>query len=105
MEHLMPYVGMGLAILGSAIGCGLAAIGGGVGIGHLCAGAMEGMSRQPEIASRLFTTMLISAALIEGIALFAIVICLLGVLFGFGDIDKAVEMIIQAGSAASAAAQ
>ena len=102
MEHLMPYVGMGLAILGSAIGCGLSVIGGGIGIGKLAASAMEGMARQPEMANRLFTTMLISAALIEGIALFAIIICLLGVLFGFGDIDKAVEMILQAASATGA---
>ncbi len=102
MEHLTPYIGLGLAILGSAIGCGLAVIGGGLGIGRLCAGAMEGMARQPEMASRLFTTMLISAALIEGIALFAIVICLLGVLFGFGDIDKSIELIVQAKNMAGA---
>ncbi len=91
-----PYLGLGLAILGSAIGCGLAVIGGGLGIGKLCGSAMEGMARQPEMASRLFTTMLISAALIEGIALFAIVICLLGVLFGFGDIDKVIQTIVDA---------
>ncbi len=92
MEHVMPYIGMGLAILGSAIGCGLSVIGGGIGIGKLAASAMEGMARQPETAGRLFTTMLISAAFIEGFTLFAIVICMLGILFARGEIDTAFEM-------------
>lgn len=94
--ELSPYFGLGLAIFGSAIGCGLSVIGGALGIGRLCSSAMDAMARQPEVAGRLFTTMLISAALIEGIALFAIVVSLLGILFGFGDIEKAIEIIAQA---------
>lgn len=61
----------------AAIGAGLVTIGAGLGIGKLAAGAMEGMARQPEMAPRIQIGMLIAAALIEGIALFCAVICLL----------------------------
>lgn len=59
------------------IGAGLAVIGAGVGIGLLAMSALSGMARQPEIAGKLQTAMLIAAALIEGVALFAVVVCLL----------------------------
>lgn len=61
----------------AAIGAGLVVIGAGIGIGILANGALAGMARQPEFAGKIQTTMLIAAALIEGIALFAAVICLL----------------------------
>jgi F-type H+-transporting ATPase subunit c len=63
--------------LGISIGVGLAAIGGGVGIGLLSASVVDASARQPEMQSKLLTTMFIAAALIEGLALFAIVVCML----------------------------
>ena len=61
----------------SAIGAGLVVIGAGLGIGKLAASAMEGISRQPEATPKIQTNMIIAAALIEGVALFGAVICLL----------------------------
>jgi len=66
-----------LGVMGAGIGVGLVAIGAGLGIGRIGGAAMEGMARQPEVAGRLQTGMLIIAALIEVIALFGAVICLL----------------------------
>ena len=68
----------GLALVGAGIGAGLACVGGGIGIGAIGGRACEATARQPEVAGRIFTTMLISAALIEGFTFFAIVVCLLG---------------------------
>ena len=65
------------AMQGAGIGAGLAAIGAGLGIGRIGAGATEGMARQPEIAGTIQTGALILSALVEGAALFAIVVCLL----------------------------
>ena len=62
----------------AAIGAGLVTIGAGLGIGKLAAAAMEGIARQPEAAGKIQVNMLIAAALIEGVALFCAVICLLG---------------------------
>ncbi len=69
--------GKGLAVMGAGIGAGLAAIGAGMGIGRIGGSAMEGIARQPEAAGKIQTAMLIIAALIEAVALFAAVICLL----------------------------
>ena len=63
--------------LGIGIGAGLAAIGGGIGIGLLSASVVDASARQPEMAGKLLTTMFIAAALIEGLALFALVVCIL----------------------------
>lgn len=65
------------AMLGAGIGAGLTTIGAGIGIGRLAGQAMDGMARQPEMAARIQTGAIIFAALIEGIALFAIVISFL----------------------------
>lgn len=65
------------AMLGAGIGAGLTTIGAGIGIGRLAGQAMDGMARQPEMAGRIQTGAIIFAALIEGIALFAIVISFL----------------------------
>src|ERR687896_181792 len=70
------YQGAG-AMLGAGIGAGLAVIGAGLGIGRVGGSAMEGMARQPEIAGTIQTGALILSALIEGAALFAIVVTLL----------------------------
>ncbi|WP_234735480.1 ATP synthase F0 subunit C [Tellurirhabdus bombi] len=69
--------GAGLIAIGAGLGAGLAAIGAGLGIGKIGGSAMEGIARQPEAAGRIQTAMLIIAALIEAVALFAAVICLL----------------------------
>ena len=59
------------------IGVGLVVIGAGIGIGLIGSKATEGISRQPEAAGNIQTAMIISAALIEGVALFALVIAIL----------------------------
>jgi F-type H+-transporting ATPase subunit c len=65
------------AYLSAGIGAGLVTLGAGLGIGRIAANAMEGIARQPEAAAKIQTAMIISAALIEGIALLCSVICLL----------------------------
>jgi len=66
---------MNLAALAAGIGAGLAVIGAGIGIGRLAASAMEATGRQPEAGGDIRTSMIIAAALIEGVTLFALVIC------------------------------
>lgn len=64
---------MGIA----AIGAGLAVIGAGIGIGKIGGSALEAMARQPELAGKIQTAMLIAAALVEGVALFGVVVAML----------------------------
>lgn len=59
----------------SGLGIGMAIIGAGLGIGMIGKGATEGMARQPENSGNIQTAMIISAALIEGAALFGLIIC------------------------------
>ncbi len=66
-----------LAHLSAGIGAGLAVIGAGYGIGRLADGALQGMARQPEAAGDIRTAMIIAAALIEGVAFFALAICII----------------------------
>ena len=66
-----------IAFMGAGIGAGLAAIGAGRGIGRIGGGAVEAIARQPEAAGDIRSNMIVAAALIEGVAFFAIVICLL----------------------------
>jgi F-type H+-transporting ATPase subunit c len=61
----------------AAIGAGFVTIGAGIGIGMIAASAMEGIARQPEAVNKIQTAMIIAAALIEGVAFFCAVICLL----------------------------
>jgi F-type H+-transporting ATPase subunit c len=68
---------LGLGFLGAGIGAGLVTIGAGLGIGKLAASAMEGSARQPSAAGDIRTSMIIAAALIEGVALFGEAICIL----------------------------
>lgn len=65
------------AIKLGGIGAGLAAIGAGIGIGNIGAHAMDAIARQPEMASNIRINMIIIAALVEGVAFFALVVCLL----------------------------
>lgn len=68
------------ALLGAAIGTGLIVMGAARGIGNIGASAVESIARQPEAGGRIFTSMLLSAALIEGFTLFAVVVTMLIVL-------------------------
>ncbi len=65
------------AYLAAGLGAALTIIGGAFGIGKLASAAMEASGRQPEAAGDIRTSMIIAAALIEGISLFALVICIL----------------------------
>lgn len=75
---LLP--GNGLGWLGGAIGAGLAIIGGAAGIGRIGGSAVESMARQPAAAGQISTAMIITAAMIEGATLFAVVVGMMAVL-------------------------
>ena len=64
----------GFGLIGAGLAAGLAVLGAGLGIGRIGGSATEGMARQPENSARIQTAMIISAALIEGVALFAAVV-------------------------------
>lgn len=61
----------------AAIGAGIAVLGAGWGIGKIGGSAVEGISRQPQATNEIRGAMILAAALIEGVALFALVICIL----------------------------
>ncbi len=63
--------------MGAAIGAGLAAIGAGIGIGNIGGSAMEAIARQPEAIGDIRSNMIVAAALVEGVAFFAVIICAL----------------------------
>jgi len=77
LQESIGNVGIGLAEVGAGIGAGLAAVGAGIGIGRIGAGAMEAIARQPEATGDIRSNMIVSAALIEGVAFFAVIICAL----------------------------
>jgi F-type H+-transporting ATPase subunit c len=64
-----------IGILGATFGAALAVIGAAFGIGKIGKAAMEAIGRQPEVADKVRTSMIIVAALIEGVALFAVAVC------------------------------
>lgn len=68
---------LSLSLIGAGIGAGIVALGAGLGIGKIGSSAMEAIARQPEAGNKVQTAMIIAAALIEGVALFAVLICLL----------------------------
>jgi len=70
-----------IAAVGGGIGAGLAALGAGVGIGKIGGSSVESIARQPEAVDDIRANTLLTAALIEGAALFAIVVCLLTLFF------------------------
>jgi len=74
---LMSILLEGLAQLGAGIGAAIAAVGAGIGIGNIGKAAVESIARQPEASGDIRTSMIIAAALIEGVALFAVVVCVL----------------------------
>ena len=76
MTHLMILLD-GIANAGAAIGAGLAALGAGVGVGQIGKGALESIARQPEVSGDLRSNMILAAALVEGVTLFAVIVGLL----------------------------
>jgi len=77
MFNMMFLVELGWAFLGAGIGAGIAALGAGLGIGRIGGTAVESIARQPAESGKIQTAMLIASAFIEGVALFAVVVCLL----------------------------
>ena len=80
-----PAAGSGITTdgarkLGGAIGAGIAVIGAGIGIGGIGGSAVEAIARQPEAVGPIGTTMIAAAALIEGVALFALIIAIIATL-------------------------
>jgi len=73
--NLLMEAGMGQGLAG--IGAGIAAIGAGIGVGKIGGSALEGMARQPEAVGDMRSNMIVAAALVEGVALFAVIVCLL----------------------------
>ena len=70
---LLESMNQGLA----GLGAGVAAIGAGIGVGRIGGSALEAMARQPEMSGDLRVNMIVAAALVEGVALFAVIVCLL----------------------------
>ena len=73
-EGTQLFGDMGLVALGAGLGAGLITMGAAKGIGHLAGEAFAGMARQPEAGGRIFTSLIIAAALIEGFTFFALVV-------------------------------
>lgn len=69
--------GAALAKIGACIGASIAVIGAGIGIGKIGSSAMEAIARQPESAGDIRSNMIVIAALVEGVALFAVIVCVL----------------------------
>ncbi len=84
---------LGLSLLGPAVGIGLIVLGAGVGIGRIGASSCEGIARQPEAAGTIRMAMIIAAGLIEGIALFGVIICLIGTSGMLEIVKTAVEKL------------
>lgn len=66
-----------LGKFGAALGAGIAAIGAGIGIGRIGGTAMEAIGRQPDAASDIRTNMILAIAFIEGVAIIALIVCML----------------------------
>ena len=82
MIILQAVAGAALGKIGAAFGAAIAAIAAAFGIGKIGKSTMESIARQPESASNLRTGMIISAGMIEGAALFAIIVCFLTLILG-----------------------
>lgn len=80
MELLTILLEAAAAAGWAGIGAGIAAIGAGIGIGRIGGSALESIARQPEATGDIRANMIVAAALIEGVALFAVIVCLLVVL-------------------------
>ena len=78
MMTLIPLASA-LGTIGAAFGAAIAALAAAIGIGKIGKSTMESTARQPESANNLRTSMIIAAGMIEGAALFAIIVCLLAI--------------------------
>jgi len=74
---LQALANTAVAKMGAGIGAGIAAVGAGIGVGNIGGNALLAMSRQPESIGDIRSNMIVAAALVEGVAFFAIVVCLL----------------------------
>lgn len=74
---LQAAAGATLGKFGAAIGAGIVALGAGLGIGKIGKSALESIARQPEAAGKIQTNMIIIGALVEGVCLFGVIVCLL----------------------------
>lgn len=81
MILLEAAAGAGLAKFGAAIGAALAVIGGAYGIGTIGKATVESIARQPSAAGDIRSSLILAAALVESISLFAIIVCLLSLFF------------------------
>lgn len=77
MLTLAVLLNVGLAKMGAGLGAGVAAIAAGLGIGRIGGSAMDAIARQPDAVGDIRSNMIVAAALIEGVAFFAVVICFL----------------------------
>jgi F-type H+-transporting ATPase subunit c len=77
MDLLYVLLASPMANAGGAIGAGLGAIGAGIGIGQIGKGALEAIARQPEASNDIRANMILTAALVEGVALFAVIVGIL----------------------------
>jgi len=77
---LQAAAGAALGKVGASVGAAIAALAGAFGIGKIGKSTMEAIARQPESAGNLRTAMIIAAGMVEGAALFAIIVCLLAIL-------------------------
>jgi F-type H+-transporting ATPase subunit c len=80
MSVINTLLDVSMSHLGGAIGAGLAAIGAGIGIGQIGKGAVESIARQPEASNDIRANMILTAAFVEGVALFAVIAGILAVL-------------------------
>jgi F-type H+-transporting ATPase subunit c len=82
MDLLNVLLASPMANAGGAIGAGLGAIGAGIGIGQIGKGAVEAIARQPEASNDIRANMILTAALVEGVALFAVIVGILAMFIG-----------------------
>jgi F-type H+-transporting ATPase subunit c len=79
-QEKVVSLGKGIGVIGACFGAGLAAVGGGLSIARIGSTCVESIARQPEASGSMFAPMIITAAMVEGGMLFAVVVCLLGVI-------------------------
>lgn len=79
LDLILLAIGGSVGVLGAGVGAGLVALGAGVGIGRIGSSAVESIARQPEAVGDIRANMILTAALIEGVCLFGVVVCFLAV--------------------------
>ncbi len=79
LAALAPAIMKFGAYIGACIGAGLAVLGVGLGLGRIGASALESIARQPEVAGKIQTNMLLAAVLVEGVGIIALVVCILAI--------------------------